>query len=167
MSVRIAVACQVEPRLRNNVSVMNLSEGFQVEEPAVFIPWGAAEESLRSLLPKGLRTVTTGYFTTACTSLGGLKHVLGFHMSPRKNGRLHELEFFRQDPRDSSDAPADLARGFGEWQHHLELTFGPPTTASQGDLDLPSYMWNVGPAVVRHFCQYRFGPEQHVRIARY
>jgi hypothetical protein len=38
---------------------------------------------------------------------------------------------------------------------------------SKGELDLPSYVWHVGPAMVRHLCQYRFGHEQHIRITRY
>jgi hypothetical protein len=146
---------------------MDLSNGFLVENPEAFVAWGADEESLRTVFPQGLRTVTTGYFTTACTSLTGLHHVLGFHMTPRENGRLHELEFFRQDPRDSSQDPDVLSASFDEWQHHLEATFGPPSRVSEGDLDLPSCVWQIGAATLRHFCLYRFTPEQHVRIVRH
>jgi hypothetical protein len=144
-----------------------LSEGFQIEDPEVFVPWGADEATLRPLLPPSLRMVTTGYFTMDCTSLTGLRHVLGLHMTPREEGRLHELEFFRMNPHDSSDEPETLAASFDVWQHHLQLTFGEPTARSDGDCDLPSYVWQVGEATVRHFCQYRFGAEQHVRIARF
>jgi hypothetical protein len=144
-----------------------LSDGFQIEDPEVFVPWGADEATLRALLPPGIRTVTTGYFTIDCTSLTGLRHVLGLHMTPREGGRLHELEFFRMDAHDSSDDQQTLAQSFGVWQHHLQLSFGSPTATAAGDMDLPSYVWEVGEATVRHFCQYRFGPEQHVRITRF
>ena len=145
----------------------DLSDGFQVEEPPVFVPWGANESTLRELFPANLRTVTTGYFTVECVSLNGLRHVLGMHMTPREDGRLHELEFFRHDWQDSSEKQEALSASFDIWQRHLELTFGRPTVRSDGDCDLPLYEWRIGTATVRHFCQYRFGPEQHVRIARY
>jgi hypothetical protein len=154
-------------QLGNDVAVMDLGEGFQIEDPVVFVPWGADEETLRSRVSDGLRTVATGYFTMECTSLSGLQHILGMHMSPQEGGTLHELEFFRRDRRDSSGTPSELAAGFGEWQHHLELAFGPPTKVMQGELDHPSYVWTIGPATVRHLCYERFGPEQHIRIARY
>jgi hypothetical protein len=138
---------------------MDLSIGFHVESPDALVRWGISEDELRALLPDELRLVTSGYWTAEVTSLGGMNHILGFHFRPREAGTLHELEFFRF-------GDADLRASFEEWQAHLETTFGLPTKIADGDEDLPYFTWQLGPAQVRHFVQYRFGPEQHVRIVR-
>jgi hypothetical protein len=75
---------------------MDLSDGFQIEEPEAFVRWGMTESELLATLPITPRHVTTGYYVIDCTSLGGLHHVLGFHFRPRENGELRELEFFRR-----------------------------------------------------------------------
>lgn len=147
-----------------------LAEGFQIEDPNVFVSWGADEPELQRLFPTGLRTIAVGYFTIDCVSLGGLRHTLGLHMTPREGGGLHEVEFFRPEweawPADLPEGEA-IVRGFALWQEHLEAVFGPPTRTRDGDCGLPSCEWQLGPALVRHLCQYRFGPEEHVRISRY
>ena len=83
---------------------MNIDFGFQIEAPNVLIPWGIDEGELEELLGSLLRHVTTGYYTITCESLGGMKHELGFHFEPRKDGKLNELEFFRRsyDDQDAS-----------------------------------------------------------------
>jgi hypothetical protein len=139
---------------------MDLSRGFAIEDPAVFIPWAATADEIVALLPTTPRHVTTGYLTTECTSLHGMRHVLGLHFHPRIDGRLDELEFFRQDG-------LALDQSFWEWQEHLERAFGSPTSHAEGDEGYPQYAWQISEAQVRHLVQYRFGPEEHVRITRY
>ncbi len=135
---------------------MQLEDGFEVENPEITIPWGATVESIRSLLAGRVNQVTPNYLVFDCVSLHGLPHKLGLHF---RDERLRELEFFRQTDLDTADS-------FAEFQTHLELTFGPPDRTAAGDLDLPSYSWQQGAAQIRHLIQYRFGPEEHVRIVR-
>lgn len=139
---------------------MDLPRGFQIEEPAVFVPWGISEPELLALLPSKPGHVTNGYYVIECTSLTDVRHMLGFHFEPRTNGKLAELEFFRR-------AYPDLRASFDDFQHHLEATFGPPDASVPGDEGLPNYTWQLGPANIRHFVFDRFGPEEHVRIACY
>jgi hypothetical protein len=137
---------------------MDLSVGFQLETPAIFVPKAVTERELRALLPAA-RSVTTGYFVLReCVSLGGLKHELGFHFQPRSNGLLHELEFF-------SFAFVDLQTSFQTFQTHLESIFGPPTESRAGNEGFPSYAWrNIPDTEIVHLIFDRFGPEEHVRI---
>ena len=135
---------------------MQLDDGFAVEEPSITIPWGANVETIRSLLGDRVRQVTPDYLVFDCVSLNGLTHTLGLHF---RDGVLREFELFRKSDLDTADA-------FAVFQSHLEATFGPPDRVGQGDLDLPSYSWQRGAAQIRHLVQYRFGPEEHVRIAR-
>jgi len=52
---------------------MEISEGFQIEQPELFIPWEISEEKLQTILDgQPLHHVTDGYYTTHCISLGGL-----------------------------------------------------------------------------------------------
>ena len=138
---------------------MDLSRGFQIEDPDVFIPWGSGEDEIRILLPGIVRLVSTGYLTAKVRSLGGMAHVLGFHFQPREAGSLHELELFQF-------GQPDMSASFAEWQTHLEQTFGLPTSQSPGDAGRSSYTWQIGAAQVRHLVVDRFGPEEHVRIVR-
>lgn len=39
---------------------MNLKQGFHIEEPRVFVPWGISEGELKGLLGSRLRHVTNG-----------------------------------------------------------------------------------------------------------
>jgi hypothetical protein len=137
---------------------MNLSDGFQMEEPALLIPWGIREAQLQQLFAThSLCHVTRGYYTTSCVSLHGLRHELGFHFEPRTGGILSELEFFRR-------AYPDLAASYHEFQRHLEASFGSPASSSPGSEGFLSHTWSPGGAVIRHFVFDRFGPEEHVRI---
>ena len=104
----------------------DLSTGFQIEQPSVFIPWGTPETQFQDTFNVlGARRVADGYFTAHCVSLGGLPHELGFHFHPRGGGNLTELEFFR-------NSYSDLSESYQEFQRHLEMTFGPPTTTTPG-----------------------------------
>jgi hypothetical protein len=139
---------------------MDISRGFQIERPEIFVPWETSEAELQQLfigLP--LRHVTHGYFTTQCESIGGLSHELGFHFHPRGGGILVELEFF-------SKSYPDLATSYQEFQQHLEMTFSQPTLTTSALEGFPSHTWRLSGADIVHFVQERFGPEEHVRIKR-
>lgn len=141
---------------------MDLTKGFQIEEPNVFVPWETPETQFQQGF-KGLhlRQVTDGYFTTHCTSLSGLSHELGFHFYPRHtgNGRLLEFEFYGR-------SFADLAASYQGFQQHLERTFGPPTSTAPGTGGYVSQTWNFPGADIVHFVHERFGPEEQVRIRK-
>jgi hypothetical protein len=139
---------------------MDLSKGFQIEEPHVFVPWETPEtQFLDGFEGLHLRLVTDGYFTTHCTSLEGLSHELGFHFRPRKNGRLVELEFF-------SSSYSNLAESYQEFQRHLEATFGQPTITVPGSEGYLSHIWRSQGAEVVHYVMEHFGPAEYIRIKR-
>lgn len=137
---------------------MDLHSGFEIEDPAIFVPWHISETRLRELVP-AVREVTSGYFVLDVVSLGGLRHALGFHFDPRVGGRLVELEFFRR-------AAIDLGASFADFDERLEAAFGPPVSSGESDLGFPSRRWDVGGTEIVHFVFERFGPEEHVRIRR-
>jgi hypothetical protein len=139
---------------------MDLSKGFQIEQPRVFVPWDTPESQFEDGFGKlHLRPVTHGYFTAHCTSLQGLSHELGFHFYPRNNGKLVEFEFFR------SSYP-DLGASYQEFQRHLEATFGQPTITVSGSEGYPSHTWRFPGAEVVHLVQEHFGPAEYVRIKK-
>ena len=138
---------------------MDLAEGFQIEEPAVFVRWGITEPELLNTLTVEPHHVTAGYYVIDCISLSGLHHALGFHFRPDEDGRLRELEFFRR-------RYPDLTESYNEFQRHLVAAFGAPATQSPGDEGFPNCTWQSGGATIRHYILYRFGPEEHVRITR-
>ena len=139
---------------------MDIDKGFQLEEPAVFIPWEVTEQGLVDLLSThGLRKVTRGYFTITCRSLSGMAHELGFHFTPRGGDFLHELEFFRR-------SYADQKGSYDEFQEHFELHFGRPTSTNPGTEGFPTHTWNLKRVEIVHFIFDRFGPEEHMRIKR-
>ena len=139
---------------------MDIDKGFQLELPAVFIPWGISEAQLHEMLQGGpLRKITDGYFVIDCRSLGGLSHMLGFHFD---HGQLVELEFFR----DASSRFPDLMASFADFQRRLVIAFGAPTETSGDHAELPACRWIIGRTIVSHIIQERFGPEEHLRIKR-
>jgi len=139
---------------------MDISKRFQIEQPKIFVPWKISETELKQLFDGQLfRHVTHGYFTTTCTSLNGLSHELGFHFYPRGEGVLIEFESFRR-------SYPDQAASFQEFQRHLEMTFGQPTTTTPGTEGFPSHTWQLHGTQVVHFVYDRFGPEEHARIKK-
>lgn len=136
---------------------MDIRHGFSLELPAVTVPWGISELELKNLFGADLRHVTKGYFTVTCTSLGGLRHELGFHFEPQTGGRLVELEFFRR-------AYPDQEASYREFQKHFEDQFGPPASVKPGSEGLPTCEWRFGPVSIHHFVYDRFGPEEHMRV---
>jgi len=139
---------------------MNIDEGFQIESPSIWLPWGISENDLSKLLGAfGLKSVTSGYCTLTATSLDGLKCEIGFHFFPKHGGRLHEIEFFRRSYPNQSES-------FAEFQRHFEKQFGSPTKTSEGSEEFPSHEWRIGRTAIVHYVIDRFGPEEHMRIKR-
>ena len=138
---------------------MEITKGFQITEPELFIPWGITEEELRCLFPSGqLREVTNGYITTSCVSFRNLKHELGFHFNPRKNGRLGLLEFFRKDYK-------NLDKSFRDFQQQFVGEFGLPHATTKGTDGYTIHRWQFDHIQIEHTIIDRFGPEEHMRIS--
>ena len=136
---------------------VDLARGFEIEDPSMVVPWGITADQFRDLLPSA-REVTVGYQTHEVVSLGGLRHMLGFHFEPRtSDGQLVELELFRK-------SYPDQKASFQEFQEHLEATFGRGWERVPGSEGLPSYRWTIDGAEILHYLFDRFGPEEHVRI---
>jgi hypothetical protein len=142
-----------------NPALHDIERGFHLEEPQLFVPWLISEVEILRLLGSRARRITVGYVTCSCTSLGALSHQLGFHFTPRANGLLTELEFFRKKYPDEKTS-------FDEFQSHLESTFGVPHSTGPGIMGHPAYDWQFGPVSVKHFMAYRYMGEEHVRIRR-
>jgi hypothetical protein len=137
-----------------------IDEGFQIDDPHVFIKWGLTEDELIGAIgSKSLKCVTSGYYTTACTSLSGLKHKLGFHFLPRSGGRLTYFEFFREQYD-------DLKASFDDFQAHLEATFGLPSATYESWIGFPACRWQIEDINILHYALDRFGPEEHVTIRK-
>ncbi|HEY2330130.1 MAG TPA: hypothetical protein VGI63_10005 [Verrucomicrobiae bacterium] len=144
---------------------MDITRGFQVEQPDLFIPWKISPSQLQRIFDGGaLRRVGQDYFTTSCTSLGGLSHELGFHFHRLFFGlfgpsRLMDLEFFRTSP------PA-LAASYQEFQRHLEGTFGKPTRSFPGTEGFDTHLWELPGIRIGHSIYERFTVGQSVRITK-
>jgi hypothetical protein len=121
---------------------MDLSKGFQIEEPDVFVPWDIPETTLQRRF-QGLH----------------LCHNLGFHFYPRNNGRLVELEFFHH-------SCPDIATSYEGFQHQLEQTFGPPTLTAPPQKAIPRILGPFLDARSFNFVQEHFGPAEYVRIQK-
>jgi hypothetical protein len=116
---------------------MNLRSGFEIDDPALVIPWGIKEEVLLRIGgAEGRRQVTTGYYTASCKALGGLSVEVGFHFEPRANGLLAEMEIFRKFSK-------PITESVEEFQKHLEATFGKPILSSPGTERFPHFAWRV------------------------
>ncbi len=136
---------------------MELSKGFQIEKPNIFVPWDTPEPQFQQLFEGfQLRRVKDGYFTTHCTSLSGLSHELGFLFYPQG---LVELQF-------SCSPCPDLDTSYDVFQRHLEETFGPPTLTGPGSEGYLSQTWAFPGAEILHYVQEHFGPAEYVRIRK-
>jgi len=135
---------------------IDITNGFQIETPNIFVPWDIDERELKKIFKAGsLKHVTEKYYTTSCTSLNGLNCMLGFHF--QLDGELNELEFFRTDY-------SDPQKSFDEFQKYFVGSFGNPTKTSKGNEGFNNYEWNLGKVQIVHFVYDRFGPEEHMRI---
>lgn len=137
---------------------MNINDGFQIDVPPVFVPWGVTEAELIRLLGEyGLHKVTSGYHTLSCVSLDGLTCEIGLHFTPRSLGLLRELEFFRR-------AYPDQVASFEEFQRDFEVAYGKPTRSTSGSEGFPYHEWRLGKVKIEHYVFDRFGPEEHMRV---
>lgn len=139
---------------------MDITSGFQLEQPQVLVCWGISENQLQELFRgQQLRRVTDGYFVTSCTSLCGLSHKVGFHFAPGISGSLAEFELFEN----GFEYPEASYR---EFQNHLETSFGPPTDTSPGSEGFPSHIWRFNDVQIIHRVQEHFGPTEYLRITK-
>ena len=139
---------------------MDISLGFQIEHPQIFVTWNVSEAELKELFTGiSLNNVTQGYFVAECVSLSGLSHRLGFHFYPRVGGQLAELELFGCEAK-------SLIASYELFQKHLEIAFGPPSLTTDGSEGFESHEWRLQEVDIVHFVQYRFGEEEYVRIKR-
>ena len=140
--------------------IMDITKGFQIEDPNVFVPWLVSQSQLRELLSEhGLTHITEGYFTITCKSMGGMEHELGFHFEPRSGDFLYELEFFRR-------SYSDQKKSYQEFQVHFEAVFGKPNFIKPGYVGFDSCTWNFQDVEILHYVFDRFGPEEHMRIRK-
>lgn len=139
----------------------------------------------------GLRKIKDGYHCISCKSLGGLSHELGFHFeikedenkikelenylksfsiilmkvgpdfNPKREGKLKELEFFRQSYQ-------NLKESFDEFQAYFEKEFGKPRKSKlvKNGCGFMHYEWKFRNVRIYHYLMDRFGPEEHLRIER-
>jgi hypothetical protein len=139
---------------------MDISEGFQIEQPSILIPWSTSSRELTTnFRDLDLKQVNNNYIVTQCVSLKGLSHKLGCHFDLRPGLGIWYFELF-------DNGCQDYASSFLTFQKHLEATFGKPTTAVPGDERFPSYTWQRNGCVVLHRVQERFGPTEIVQIER-
>jgi hypothetical protein len=138
---------------------MNISDGFQIFEPRIFVPWGLDFVALEKLLSSvsSLKKITTGYYTIEEEPLEGLQCPLGFHL--HETGRLNRLEFFRKDY-------SDQQLSFKGFQRSFETIFGKPNHKTPGSVGFPSYTWNLKDVTISHYVFNRFGPEEHMEISK-
>ncbi len=137
---------------------MDISKGFQIDNPNILVSWDIDEKILIDLFQGNkLKHVTTGYYTTNCTSLNGLNCMIGFHFEPRKNGKLKELEFFRESYSNQQES-------FDNFQTHFENSFGKPNNSSKGNDGFNNYSWRINNIQIFHYVYDRFGSEEHMGI---
>lgn len=145
----------------NNKIEINLTKGFQINKPNIFIPWDIDENTLMDLFKDNqLKRVTNGYYTTNCTSLDNLACLIGFHFQPQSKGKLNELEFFRSNYDNQQ-------KSFDEFQTSFVKAFGQPTYTKKGDEGFNNYVWQFGKIQIVHYVFDRFGPEEHMRIKKH
>jgi hypothetical protein len=78
---------------------MDISEGFQIEQPNVFIPWSTSSRERMTLFRDlDLKQVNNNYIVTQRVSLKGLSHKLGFHFDLRPGFGIWHFELFDQSP---------------------------------------------------------------------
>ena len=70
---------------------MDITSGYQVEQPNVLVPWGISEVQLQELIQGSELQGMKGFFSIRCVSLFGLSHFLNFRFSPRE-GTLYAFE---------------------------------------------------------------------------
>jgi len=79
---------------------MDVSCGFQLEQPDELIPWRISVRQLQRLLAgQQIKQISSDYFSASCISLGGVSRWLAFRFRPALWNwfgplRLVELELY-------------------------------------------------------------------------
>lgn len=152
---------------------MDIAEGFQIEQPSIFVPWGITRLQLESLFHgRDLeRGIDGGYLLRHCRGLSGLILSLGFRFN-RAAGTLCEIEAVlgkthfkvRHSRNKMRCIPLDVQ--YDEMQAHLEATFGTPAISSPGEGFL-NHAWLFPGARIEHYVVEHFGPNEHVLIRKF
>jgi len=146
---------------------MDISTGFQIEQPRVFIPWGCSPSELRRLFAgHSLERIVPDMFLTSCTSLGGLSHRLRFDFHRHLWGlfmpRLRELHLSHHPYLETG-----VVASFEAFPKHLRATFGKPSTTILDANDYPSDTWALPGIVISHVVfQNHGGPEELLKITK-
>jgi hypothetical protein len=136
---------------------MDISKGFQIEEPTVFVPWDTTEAQFQQTFDRlHLRHMRHNFYTTRCTSLSGLLVDVMFVFYPQWLGQLRFSITFRPNLENSYDV----------FQRDLEETFGPPTLTTPGSEGYLDQTWVFHGAEIRHYVSEHFGPAEYVIIQR-
>jgi len=172
------------------VEKMNINEGFQIDEPDVFVPWGIEEEGLVNLLGNyGLKKFKKGYYTLSCKFLGGLSCELGFHFETKEDeDKIKEFESYRKSigkilkKHELTYKPArqgtlkeleffrlsypNLKESFEEFQFYFEKEFGKPKESKPDQNGFMNHVWRFESVSIYHYVIDRFGPEEQMRIKK-
>src|ERR1051325_9152807 len=95
-----------------------ITRALPLEDPAVELRWGLNERGFRDhFKEKALEQITAGHFKIRCRLLGGMDSEVHFHFAPRRDGRLTQVEIYRQPKRHRQ-------KGFDDWQARLTALLG-------------------------------------------
>jgi len=139
---------------------MDITQGFKIDKPDIFVPWGISINEFHEILPEdwrnndNFRKVTKSYYCISGAALGLESTDIGFHF---KRNQLNQIELF--DPNQK-----DMNEGFKIYQSSLIKEFGTPARTIEYDDLPPSNEWKFGKYRILHFAQERFGPETHLRF---
>ena len=139
---------------------MDIANGFQLEHPRIFVPWGVSRGELESLFQGlGLQPVGDGFHLPGCTSLGGLSHSLGFSFA-RASGKLSEIAMAVPD--------VSIEESYQQLQQHFVATFGPPNKTLPGKEkeEFPHHIWLLPGVRIEHCVHEHFGPAERIFITR-
>ena len=139
---------------------MDITEGFKLDEPNVFVPWEIDENGISTLLEEHkIHKVTEHYYTLESKCFDGLECTIGFYFNKEGN-KINKIGFFRQNYKGS------LEDSFKDFQFYLEKSFGPPQGINN-DEKFPRYSWQFNKDIlIFHYVYDRFGPEENVYITR-
>jgi hypothetical protein len=140
-----------------------LGKGFQIEEPFVFLPWGAPLVQICELLSVHVVSFRDSIVNASGTVLNGLQCSMLLH-GTRSYGqsatreRLAMISFWKQ---------GDFRATFDEIQGHLERTFGPPEETLPGGNGGPAdCKWVLHGVVIAHYVEDRGGLQGRASIRR-
>lgn len=122
----------------------DLTTGYELEDPPVKVPWGLSpRELLRLLAPYGMKKVSANCYVVSCTSLCGLRHKVEFRYDQSCGSRKYSLRLF-QSKR------LDVTASYEEFQRHLELKYGLPSSSEECEDGFMYHAWRIGDFTVSH-----------------